>query len=87
MHYVANQPDEIDTLFSGVREFCEELIASPGIEEFKTIRAIVDETAKELGIELPPSYQNNLLSKVSSSFKELKFVHKAQNCVWSIHAL
>ena len=81
MHYVANQPDEIDTLFSGVREFCEELIASPGIEEFKTIRAIVDETAKELGIELPPSYQNNLLRKVSSSFKELKFVHKAQNCV------
>ena len=81
MQDVENQRDEMDTLFSGVREFCDELIASPRVEEFKRIRAIVDKKAKELGIKLPPSYHNNLLRKVSSSFKELKFVHKTQSCV------
>ena len=81
IQYAENQRDEMDTLFSGVREFCDELIASPRVEEFKRIRTIVDEKAKELGIELPPSYHNNLLRKVSSSFKELKFVHKTQSCI------
>ncbi len=81
MQYVENQPDKIDTIFSEVREFCDELIASSRVEEFKRIRTIVDEKAKELGFELPTSYHNNPLRKVSSSFKELKFVRKAQNCV------
>ena len=60
IQYAENQRDEMDTLFSGVREFCDELIASPRVEEFKRIRAIVDEKAKELGIELPPSYHNKM---------------------------
>lgn len=44
-------------------------------------RLQVDEKAKELSIGIPPSYRINLLRKVSSNFKELKFVHKSQNCV------
>lgn len=81
MQYVENQPVEMDTLFLGVRKLCEELIASPGIEDFKTIKMIVAERAKELGIEIPPSYRNNLLREVSSSFKDMQFVHESQKCV------
>ena len=70
-----------DPLFEAVEEFCRELIRSPRVVEFKTIRKVMSDEAAKLGTELSsPSYKN-LLRKISTRFKELNFVHQSHNNV------
>ena len=71
----------MNDLFHPVENFCNNLIRHPGVTEFKNIRRIIDEKAVAMDINLPKSYQNNLLRKVKNSFSSLNFVHKGHNSV------
>ena len=70
-----------DPLFEAVEEFCSEVIRSPRVVEFKTIRKVMSDEAEKLGTELSSSSYKNLLRKISKRFKELNFVHQSHNNV------
>ena len=70
-----------DPLFEAAEEFCRELIRSPRVVEFKTIRKVMSDEAEKLGTELSSSSYKNLLRKISTWFKELNFVHQSHNNV------
>ena len=70
-----------DPLFEAVEEFCRELIRSPRVVEFKTIRKVMSDEAEKLGAELSSSSCKNLLRKISTRFKELNFFHQLHNNV------
>ena len=67
--------DESNELFESVISYCQQLIACPDVIEFKEIRKVVTEQAIEMKIQLPQSYQHNLLRKVKQTFLSLNFIH------------
>ena len=70
-----------DPRFEAVEEFCHELIRSPRVVEFKTIRKVMSDEAEKRGTELSSSSYKNLLRKISTRFKELNFIHQSHNDV------
>ena len=65
----------IDSVYETVYQFCQELINSSKVIEFKDIRKIMQEESKIQGIEIPLSDYNNLIRKLSNKFEELRFIH------------
>ena len=68
-------------VYDSVHEFCEKLIKSSRIVEFKEIRKLMQDEANKRGIEIPQSDNNNLIRKLSTKFEELRFVHQEHNKV------
>ena len=71
----------IDSVYETVYQFCQELINSSKVIEFKEIRKIMQEESKKQGIEIPLSDYNNLIRKLSNKFEELRFIHQEHNKV------
>ena len=71
----------IDSVYETVYQFCQELINSSKIIEFKEIRKIMQEESKIQGLEIPLSDYNNLIRKLSNKFEELRFIHQEHNKV------
>ena len=76
-----NSTVDLDLIFESVNEFCESLIKNPDVVRFKVVRTIVNDEAEKLNIKLNPSYQKNLLRKVSTAFPSINFIHREHNCV------
>ena len=71
----------IDSAYETVYQFCQELINSSKVTEFKEIRKIMQEESKIQGVEIPLSDYNNLIRKLSNKFEELRFIHQEHNKV------
>ena len=71
----------LNDVYDSVYEFCEKLIKSSPIDEFKEITKLMQDEANKGGIEIPQSDYNNLTRKSSNKFKELQFVHQEHNKV------
>ena len=75
--YVCN---EADPLYEAVESYCRELIRSPRVVEFRSIRKVMSDKAGSLHIEVPPSTYKNLIRKVSTDFKgQLNFIQQSAN--------
>ena len=75
--YVCNEPDP---LYEAVESYCRELIRSPRVVEFRSIRKVMSDKAGSLHIEVPPSTYKNLIRKVSTDFKgQLNFIQQSAN--------
>ena len=58
-----------DPLHEAVESYCRELIRSPRVVEFRSIRKVMSDKAGRLHIEVPPLTYKNLIRKVSADFK------------------
>ena len=75
--YVCN---EADPLYEVAESYCRELIRSPRVVEFRSIRKVMSDKAGSLHIEVPPSTYKNLIRKVSTDFKgQLNFIQQSAN--------
>ena len=71
---------EADPLYEAVESYCRELIRSPRVVEFRSIRKVMSDKAGSLHIEIPPSTYKNLIRKVSTHFKgQLNFIQQSAN--------
>ena len=60
-----NLCNEVDTLYEAVESYCRELIRSPRIVEFRSIRKVMSDKAYK-----------NLIKRLSTDFKgQLNFIH------------
>ena len=77
--FVNEDNSGIDSVYETVYQFCQELINSSKVIEFKEIRKIMQEESKIQGTEIPLSDYNNLIRKLSNKFEELRFIHQEHN--------
>ena len=58
---------------------CEDMIANPEIIEYKVVKELFLNKARELGVTVPESDKKNLMRKVSNMFPEINFVSYQYN--------
>lgn len=73
--------DMTEKLYESVFSFCNDLALNPRVIEFKDIRKILADEAKNLGVAVTQSQYKNLLRVVSNKFEELTFINYQQNKV------
>ena len=67
-------------LYEAVESYCRELLRSPRVVEFRSIRKVMSDKAGSLHIEVPPLTYNTLIRKVSADFKgQLNFTQQSAN--------
>ena len=72
--------NEADPLYEAVECYCRELIRSPKVVEFRSIRKVMSDKAGSLHTEVPPSNCKNLIRKVSTEFKDqLNLIQQSSN--------
>ena len=77
-----------DPLYEAVESNCRELLRSPRVVEFRSIRKVMSDKAGSLHIEVPPLTYKTLIRKVSADFKgQLNLYNNQQTTFWYIHAL
>ena len=69
-----------DPLYEAVESYYRELIRSPRVVEFRSIKKVMSDKAGSLHIEVPPSTYKNSIRKVSADFKgQLNFIQQSAN--------
>ena len=58
---------------------CEDLIANPEIIEYKVVKELFLNNARELGVTVSESDKKNLMREVSNMFPEINFVSYQYN--------
>ena len=66
-------------MYDAVNCLCEDLIANPEIIEYKVVKELFLNKARELGVTVPESDKKNLMRKVSNMFPEINFVSYQYN--------
>ena len=66
-----------DPLCEAVESYCLELLRSPRVVEFRSIRKVMSDKARSLDIEVPPLAYKNLIRKVSEG--QLNFIQQSAN--------
>ena len=61
--------NEADPLYEAVESYCRELLRSPRVVEFRSIRKVMSDKAGSPHVEVPPLTYKNLIRKVPTDFK------------------
>ena len=71
---------EADLLYEAVESYCRELLRSPRVVEFRSIRKVLSDKAGSLHIEVYPLTYKNLIRKVPADLKgQLNFIQQSAN--------